>query len=98
MSYTIGRITVPSIPSSGLTSPLVSDFGYSTQHPYPTITHRFNEYALKANQTFAVGIGPRKFSFKRDRLSIANETQLKNFFESMQGAYQTFTYNVPQAN
>jgi hypothetical protein len=99
MSYTIGRITVPTPPSSGLTWPvnLSTDFGYTAQRPFPTITHRFNEYALKANQTFAVGIGPRKFSFKR-KLSIANEEQVKNFFESMQGAYQTFTYNVPQAN
>jgi hypothetical protein len=36
------------------------------------VSHRFGELATKAQQVFQVGIGPRKFSFRRQTLSYSN--------------------------
>ncbi|HEY4364470.1 MAG TPA: phage tail protein [Bryobacteraceae bacterium] len=95
MADTLGPITFPTPKSSGLTFPLVSDFGYSTQSPYTTVTHRFGELATKANQTFLSGIGPRKFIFKRQALNQLDAALLLDFYESVQGSYQSFIYNAP---
>lgn len=98
MSDFIGRVAVPVPTASGLTFPLVSDFGYGTARPWPIIEHRFGELTEKASQRFLVGIGPRKFQFKRSVLSHANRATLLSFFESVQGSYQSFTYNAPNAD
>ena len=98
MSDTLGTIPVPGLPSSGETFPLVSDFGYGTVRPFPVVTHRFGELAEKSYQRFQVGVGPRKFGFRRQQISPTDRTSLFAFFESVQGAYQSFTYNAPQAD
>lgn len=98
MSDSIGRISVPSPVASGLTFPLISDFGYGMSRPFPIITHHFGELAEKANQRFLVGIGPRKFQFRRQNLSYADRAALFGFYESVEGSQQTFTYNAPQPN
>lgn len=98
MSDTIGRITVPTPTNSGLTFPLVSDMGYGTSRQFPVVTHRFGELATKAIQAFAVGVGPRKFAFRRQHLSYANRKSLTDFYESVSGSYASFTYNAPQAD
>src|SRR5579885_1257663 len=95
MSDTIGRITVPSLVSSGLTFPLTSDFGYGFTQDRPVVVHRFGELDAKAEQRFAVGLGPRKFSFRRQHLSKRDRNSLVSFWEGLQGAWQSFTYNVP---
>jgi hypothetical protein len=98
----IGRISVPTPTPSGLTFPLVSDFGYGMVRPWPVIVHRFSELATKAEQRFQVGIGPRKFPFKRAALSYQDarfaDDSLWNFFEATEGSYQSFTYPAPQAD
>lgn len=98
MSDTIGRIVVPAAVNSGLTFPLISDFGYGVTRPFPTITHRFGSRATKTYQTFQVGIGPRRFPFRRAVLSKQHRSDLLSFYESVQGSYQRFTYNAPQAD
>jgi hypothetical protein len=98
MSDSIGRISVPTPTASGLTWPLTSDFPYATSRPYPTVTHRFGELVTKAQQVFQVGIGPQKFSFRRQTLSYANRAALLDFYESVQGSFQSFTYNAPNAD
>jgi hypothetical protein len=95
MSDTIGRISVPSPVSSGLTFPFISDFGYGMVRPWKVTVHRFGELATKAEQRFLVGMGPRKFPFKRAMLSFSDKATLWDFFESVQGGFQTFTYNAP---
>jgi hypothetical protein len=95
MSDTIGRISVPALVDSGLTFPLTSDFGYGFTQERPVVVHQFGELDAKAEQRFAVGIGPRKFAFRRQHLSMRDRASLVSFWEGMQGAWKSFTYNVP---
>ncbi len=95
MSDTIGRVTVPAPPDSGAIFPLAPDFGYGMMRSWPVITHRFGDLATKATQRFQVGIGPRKFSFRKQSLSIRDRETLTDFFETVQGSYQSFTYKAP---
>jgi hypothetical protein len=98
MSDTIGTVTVPTPTNSGLTFPLVGDYPYSEVRPYQVVSHRFGSEATLAQQSFLTGIGPRKFSFQRRTLSYTDTNALKDFFESVQGAFQTFTYHAPNSD
>lgn len=98
MSDSIGRITVPSPVDSGLTFPLISDFPYGLTRDFPIITHHFGELATQAEQRFQVGVGPRKFQFRRAVLSRSDRGTLVDFYETMQGSYKSFTYNSPLPN
>jgi hypothetical protein len=98
MSDFIGRIPVPAVPSSGLTFPLVTDFGYGFSQDQPVVVHRFGDLDAKSEQRYAVGLGARKHSFKRANLSKPNRDTLAAFWESLQGPWQSFTYNVPNAD
>src|SRR5262245_35366013 len=95
MPDSIGRITVPALVDSGSTFPLVSDFGHSLSQDRPVIVHQFGSGATKIEQRFEVGIGPRKWGFRRASLSRANRDSLVAFWESMQGAWKSFSYAVP---
>lgn len=98
MSDFIGRTTVPAIVSSGLTFPLISDFGYGFSQDRPIVVHRFGTLDARIEQRFQVGIGPRRFTFKRQNLSLANKASLAMFWESLKGSYKSFVYNVPNAD
>src|SRR5579862_8681067 len=98
MADSIGRITVPALVDSGLTFPFTSDFGYGFTQERPIVVHRFGELDAKAEQRFAVGIGPRKFSLRRQHLSMRDRNTLAAFWESVQGSWKSFTYNVPNAD
>ncbi|HZT29237.1 MAG TPA: hypothetical protein VFA33_05105 [Bryobacteraceae bacterium] len=78
-----------------LVFPLASDFGYGFTQDRPVVVHRFGELDAKAEQRFAVGLGPRKFAFRRQHLSKRDRNSLVSFWEGLQGAWQAFTYNVP---
>src|SRR5579884_715503 len=95
MSDTIGRIPVPVLIDSGLTFPLAPDFGYGFTHDRPVVVHQFGELDAKAEQRYAVGIGPRKFAFRRRHLSMIDRASLVSFWEGLQGAWKSFTYKVP---
>src|ERR1035441_7920138 len=106
MSDTIGRITVPGVPmstgGSGLSGTQV--FPLTTQYPFgfsvdrAVITHRFGSLDAKQEQRYYVGVGARTFQFKRASLRFTELATLRTFWESMQGAWQAFTYNVPNAD
>ena len=98
MPDTIGRISVPSLVDSGLTFPLTGDMGYGFSVDRPVVVHRFGELDAKAEQRFAVGIGPRKHAFRRQHLSLRDRNALASFWEAVQGAWKSFTYNAPAAN
>src|SRR5579883_584946 len=95
MSDTIGRIPVPVLIDSGLTFPLAPDFGYGFTHDRPVVVHQFGELDAKAEQRYAVGLGPRKFAFRREHLSMIDRASLVSFWEGLQGAWKSFTYKVP---
>jgi hypothetical protein len=95
MSDTIGRITVPSVTNSGQTFPLTTQYPFGFSVERPVIVHRFGSLDAKQEQRYYVGIGPRKFQFKRPNLGWTESNQLKAFWESMQGPWQAFTYTVP---
>ena len=98
MSDIIGRITVPAVVNSGLTFPLTSQFPFGFSVDRPVIVHRFGSLDAKQEQRYFVGIGPRKFVFKRAVIRKTEVDQLRTFWESMQGPWQSFTYNVPNAD
>jgi hypothetical protein len=98
MPDTIGRISVPVLIDSGLTFPFTSDFGHGFSQERPVVAHQFGELDAKAEQRFAVGIGPRKFAFRRQHLSMRDRASLVSFWEGLQGAWKSFTYNVPNAD
>src|SRR5579862_4472974 len=98
MADSIGRITVPALVDSGLTFPFTSDFGYGFTQERPIVVHQFGELDAKAEQRYAVGIGPRKFVFRRQHLSMRDRASLVSFWEGLQGAWKSFTYNVPNAD
>ena len=98
MPDAIGRITVPTLVDSGLTFSLTSDMGYGFTQDRPVVTHRLGELDAKAEQRFAVGLGPRKFAFRRQRLSMRDRGSLVSFWEGLQGAWKSFTYNVPNTD
>ncbi|HLM98183.1 MAG TPA: hypothetical protein VK335_02815 [Bryobacteraceae bacterium] len=95
MSDTIGRITVPTVINSGQTFPLATQYPFGFSVERPVIVHRFGSLDAKQEQRYYIGIGPRKFQFKRPNLNWAEGRQLKAFWESMQGPWKAFTYNVP---
>jgi len=96
MSDTLGRITVPAPVVSGLTWPntLVTDYPFGYNQTQSGVTHKFGSLASKASQRFLTGIGPRVFPFRR-KLSQTLRRTLANFYESVQGSYQSFVYNAP---
>src|SRR5258707_4050548 len=98
MSDTIGRISILTPTASGLVFPLVTDYPFSTSQPLPTVSHRFGDAATLSWQTFAVGIGPQKFSFRRNTISRADRLALTNFYSSVQGSFQSFRYDAPQVD
>ena len=91
----IGRIAVPTVINSGQTFPLTTQYPFGFSVERPVIVHRFGSLDAKQEQRYYVGIGPRKFQFKRPNLGWTEANQLKAFWESMQGPWKAFTYNVP---
>jgi hypothetical protein len=56
-------------------------FGFSVERP--VIVHRFGSLDAKQEHRYYVGIGPRKFQFKRPNLGWTEANQLKAFWEAM---------------
>jgi hypothetical protein len=106
MSDFLGRIPVPTpvastLPVSSVTGaqfPLISDFNYGYVRPAPFVEHAFGTEGGLVTQRFFVGFGPRKFAFQRAAMNWQMRRQLTNFWESVQGSYQYFTYAAPQAD
>ena len=69
MSDHIGRITVPTVINSGQTFPLTTQYPFGFSVERPVIVHRFGSLDAKQEQRYYVGIGPRKFQFKRPNLN-----------------------------
>jgi hypothetical protein len=95
MSDSIGRVTVPAVTNSGQTFPLTTQYPFGFSVERAVIVHRFGTLDAKQEQRYYAGIGPRKLQFKRPNLGWAESRQLKAFWESMQGPWAAFTYNVP---
>ncbi len=100
MPDTIGRIAVPMLVDSGQTFPFTSDMPYGFSQERSVIIHKFGELDTKAEQRYSVGLGPRKFAFRRDLLStwFTDRTTLINFWEGLQGPWKSFNYKVPNAD
>jgi len=98
MPDTIGRIAVPTVTDSGQTLPLTTQYPYGFAVERPVIVHRFGSLDAKQEQRFYVGLGPRKFQFKRAVTRRTEVDPLRSFWESVQRPWQAFTYNVPSPN
>ena len=84
MSDSIGRIPVPDLVASGTAFPSIPcDYGVGFSQQRPIVTHQFGTADAKIEQRFAVGIGPRKFQFKRSYLNLADRRKLKAFWEGL---------------
>ncbi len=77
----IGRIAVPDLVDSGLTFPLKPDSGFGFTQDSQVVVHQFGELDAKAEQRFDVGLGPRKFTFRRQHLSMRDRATLAAFWE-----------------
>ncbi len=95
MSDILGRVTVPTVINSGQTFPLITQYPFGFSVERPVIVHRFGTLDAKQEQRYYVGIGPRKFQFKHPNLNWTEGKRLRDFWESMQGPWQAFTYTVP---
>jgi len=95
MPDTIGRITVPTVINSGQTLPLTTQYPFGFSAERPVIVHRVGSLDAEQEQRYYVGVGPRKFQFKRPNLNWTESKQLRDFWESMQGPWKAFTYTVP---
>lgn len=98
MSDFIGRVPVPGPTASGATFPLVSNYGYGMTRSWEIVDHRFGSEATQAHQRYFVGSGARRFQFVKSDLSITDRKNLLNFYNAVQGGFQTFTYNSPNAD
>ena len=95
MSDSIGRIAVPDLVDSGLTFPLKPDAGFGMTQDCQVVVHEFGALDAKLEQRYAVGLGPRKFAFRRQNLNMRDRTTLANFWEAVGGSWKSFTYNAP---
>src|SRR5690242_16997735 len=75
--------------------PLITDYLAGMTQDFPIITHRFGHLATLATQRYQVGIGNRRFQFQRGALSFKEQDALLAFYDGTQGAFQSFTYAVP---
>lgn len=98
MPDALGRISVSTPSPSGLTFPLISDFGYGMTRDWDIITHQFGSGATLQTQRFSTGSGLRRFQFIRSALSISERNTLLDFYSSVSGALHSFTYNAPNIN
>lgn len=62
------------------------------------IEHRFGGLATLGVQRFSTGSGARSFHFIKNVLSIRERQVLLDFYDAVQGSFQTFTYNAPNAD
>lgn len=91
----IGRITVPAPVNSGLLFPLVTEYGYGMTRDWKIVEHRFGELATLGVQRYSVGSGARRFQFVKSVLTYRNRMDLIDFYDSVQGSFQSFIYPVP---
>ena len=94
----IGRISVPVPAQSGATFPLVSEYGYGMTQDWKVVEHRFGELATMGIQRYGVGSGARRFQFVKSVLNYTDRQGLIDFYDSMEGSYQSFTYPVPNTD
>ena len=91
----IGRITVQTPVKSGLTFNLVSEYGYGVTRDWKIVEHRFGDLATMGIQRYSVGGGARRFQFIKSSLNYNDRRYLNDFYDSVQGSFQSFTYPVP---
>ncbi|MCL5742435.1 MAG: hypothetical protein M1541_00710, partial [Acidobacteria bacterium] len=96
MSDTIGRITVPDIAASG-SFPLVADYPFGRAEAFTVATHTFGSANAKIEQRFLLGSPARRYTFQK-ALTYADRAALKTFWEARKGAYEPFSYDVPNAD
>ena len=103
MADTIGRVPVPAPVSSGLTFPgrlsatksLITEYGYGVSQDYRVVEHRFGDLAALSIQRYSVGSGARRFHYVKSRLNYADRQALIDFYDAVQGSYQSFIYAAP---
>lgn len=94
MSELLGNVQIPSITPSG-SFPLKTSYPYSHEIEPPVVVHRFGALDGKLEQRFYLGSGARRFTVRRESLSIASRNQLRNFWETNFGTEGSFTYAAP---
>ena len=97
MPDSIGRVPVPEPVKSGLIFPslYMSDYGYGMTQDWKIIEHRFGDLATMGVQRYAVGSGARRFQFSKSSLALCDRQGLIDFYDSVQGSYQSFIYGAP---
>ena len=97
MSDQIGRIAVPTVINSGQTFPLTTQYPFGFSVERPVIVHRFGSLDAKQEQRYYVGIGPRKFQFKRPNLNWAEAQPAQGVLGIHAGAVEGVHLQRPQS-
>lgn len=110
MADSLGRISIPDPVASSATFPLRvtrvsgtkfgsgTDYGYAQTIDRPIITHQYGSVSSKIEQRFQVGLGPRKFTFRKATMTYAERTALISFWESVKGSWSSFLYEAPNVD
>ena len=100
MPDSIGRVPVPPPVKSGLVFPnkLITDYGYGMTQDWKIIEHRFGDLATLGIQRYGVGSGARRFQWAKSALCYADRQALIDFYDAVQGSYQSFTYPAPNTD
>lgn len=94
MPDTIGRIEVPDITPSG-TFPVRPLPGSGRALAPEVAIHTFRSGSTRIEQRFLLGTEAQRFRVVAGALGRPEITALRNFWNSNQGAYGSFTYNAP---
>ena len=97
MADFIGTVEVPDPGLSGLTFPIVTEFGYQVQIEARKAEHQFISANAKITQRFALGIGKRRHLVIRQQNPLTPDEfdDLVAFWEAVTGPYQPFDYQAP---
>jgi hypothetical protein len=95
MPDSIGRITVPTIASSGLTFPFKTQWPHGRALRRPVVVHQLGSANNKIEQRFYQGTPAERFTFSQ-QLNRADRGILRDFWEDMQGCIGSFVYPAPQ--
>src|SRR5690349_6967543 len=94
MADQIGRIAVPSVTVSGV-FPLVPDYPWGRALAPEVYTHSFASGNGKVEQRFLAGMGAKRFTVRRQKLTRADVNALANFWRTNKGTVGAFTYHCP---
>ena len=95
MSEKIGNITIPAPLVTSSVFPIQPDYPYSVEIATTIYTHTFGVLGARQEQRFYGGDGARKFTIRRNALTLPQRDAFITFWLANQGGYGQFPFNAP---